>query len=263
MSDFEKLKSISPQQIHQKCYISPKIIKLLINKEFDKIGSKSKVLGFIKILERELSLELDDLKREVEEYFDSKSSFEHKENTQNKREDGSLSIVKYVAIAVLVLALILFYIFSTKPKEKKETKPFSSSSSFSQSTFSSESNVTFVSDTNDSNVSKDSNTTDENLSTEQSVVFPTITIIPKKKLWVGIIYLDNYKKRVYITKDPIEINTSRDQLITMAHSLFQIEEDGNIKEYNEKGRLYFIYRAGILEKIDKKIFKEYNKGKSW
>jgi hypothetical protein len=318
MSDFEKLKNMSYQEIHKKCYISPKIIKLIINKNFEKVGNRSKVLGFISIFERELKLDLSELKQEVNEYFSQEtqeSAFEVEEI--QKRADES-KVGTYIGVLFLILLLGGGYIFMTKDGSKRDSsesviakdneKGLKSSEKSVKDSDNTPKNVvksqdlavkevnkshkisevkevenSGIKEINESaktakkeeNVTKkedikvavkESNATFENNSTlneDIEAVAPKITIVPKTKLWVGIIYLDNFKRKNYLTSKPIELNTSREQLIVMGHGLFKIDKDGVIEDFNDRKKQRFIYRLGTLEKIDRKTFKEYNRGKDW
>lgn len=107
------------------------------------------------------------------------------------------------------------------------------------------------------------NESESNTSSSQTAILPKITIIPKQRLWIGIIYLDNYQKKQLLTSQPVELNTSRDQLIITGHGKLQIDTNGEIQDFNSKKKLRFLYRAGILEVIDKEAVKHYNRGKDW
>lgn len=101
------------------------------------------------------------------------------------------------------------------------------------------------------------------INSSQNAIVPKITIIPKQKVWIGIIYLDNYQRKQFLTSSPIELNTSRDQLIITGHGQLQIDVNGKIEDFNSVKKMRFLYRAGVLEVIDRKATRLYNKGKDW
>ncbi|MRI58244.1 MAG: hypothetical protein C6H99_01925 [Epsilonproteobacteria bacterium] len=287
MSDFDRLKQMDPQEIYQKTFMLPKVIKALLEEEYDKLGNKTKALGFVTILERELDLDLSELKDKIAQHFD-KNAIEYSkafEITEKEHKGSSLWIFTLLALLLGVGG----YVYFTKeaPKEPSGGDSFLDSSSasiissLSQSSSSSSASLAVL-DRNESNGSLssasqellESNQTQTEQKMEQngtqSSHYPSnppapisLTLIPKKRVWVGIISLDDHSKRSLIISKPIELNVSKDQLIVTGHGLVEFDIDGQIKEFDDRGKLYFIYRAGELEQIDKKSFKRYNKGRSW
>ncbi len=285
MSDFEKLKNMDPEEVYKKTFIAPKVVKNLTEGNFKKLGNRAKALGFVAILERELGLDLSELKEKIDEYFGVAGS---SEVFAVKEKGGEKKSAPLWIVAILVVAIAIgLYLWTTggpsqksEPAEKDflavqssssaerlvEVNETQSSSSSLQEIQASSSEATSVSE--ESNLSESNETVlsqEENLSSssEEATHYPTVTIVPKRKIWVGIIYLDNYKRKNYITSKPIELNTSRDQLIVTGHGLFKVDVDGNITEFNAQGKQRLLYRAGVLEKIDRTTFRQLNRGKDW
>jgi len=281
MSDFEKLKEKDIEEIYHKTYIARKYIKALLEKDFSKFD-RLKALGFVKILEREFDYDLSDLKKDIDEYFAKKSLITSKDekiedesiknlNIKKKKESKILPIL---AIVIFGLFLIIYFMdFSKKEtkeikKEKKEQFFEKKEQNLTKDLVAKESKIV----KKENNITKESNVekNDENITLEKEdlkaqveQINPMITIVPKQKVWVGIVYLDDYSKKSFITSNPIELNTSRDQLIVTGHGNIDIEIDGNVTNYTQKGKLRFLYRAKELEKIDKETFLKYNRGKNW
>jgi len=69
MSDFEKFKQMNPDEIYKKTFLLPKVIKALADEKFEELGNRTKALGFVSILERELHLDLSELREKIENYF--------------------------------------------------------------------------------------------------------------------------------------------------------------------------------------------------
>jgi cytoskeletal protein RodZ len=88
-------------------------------------------------------------------------------------------------------------------------------------------------------------------------------IIPKMKLWIGVIYLDTFKRRSYLGEGNFSINLSRDQIITTGHGEFALND--GIKELNftRQSPIRFEVKDGVIEEIPWSRFKELNKGKNW
>jgi cytoskeletal protein RodZ len=296
MSDVEKLKKLDPQEVYKRTYIAPKVLKALLEGDFARLGNRTKALGFVAILERELELDLGEIKEKIDEFYgihQESSVFEIKE----KEERRSFS---WFWVIVAVLIAVAGYYFYTKSQQKFQKEPDSflaaeSNVTKTESNASEEENrssaqtvetnetVSYgvledtnesndynasgvssmkfdnVEERNESNVSEESNATQE----LEAMAPETLTFIPKKKLWLGIIYLDDYSRKNYVTSSPVEINTSRDQLIVTGHGLFEVEHNNKIEDFKDRGKQRFIYRAGELEKIDATTFKRYNKGKDW
>ncbi len=300
MSDLEKLKQMDIEEIHKKTFVLPKVLEALINGQYDKLGNKTKALGFVAILERDLGLDLSPLKRDIEEHFsirpDIEEIFEPKE--EPKKSSG---MVWFLVVLLIGLAGVGYYFYgdkaflqlaqggnflqsssssvssTTSSALSSSLSSVSSSLSSSSLQSSSSSSSLAVIEQNSTQSSTQSSIGEENLSvaTEENEseatlaeeptqpALPTITIVPRSKVWVGIVYLDDFSKKQYLTSRPIELNTSRDQLIVTGHGMINIEQDGEVKEYNSRQKLRFIYRAGELEQIDKQSFKLYNRGRNW
>lgn len=280
MSDIEKLKEMDLEEVHKKTYIAPKMLQALIEEDFKSLGNKSKALGFVKILERELDLDLGELRQKIEEYY--ANLVERPQDSVVEKPSKEKNFLLYFGVVVLLITggAILGYRYftpSTPSSQSLKSEPnFLASSSSSSLVFSASSSsplaLTTQSSSSEGNstlaLSSESNRneveqTSESIKKPFSLTPPSITLIPRKKLWVGIVYLDNHKRKVYVTTSPIELNTSRDQLIVTGHGVLDIDIDGNITKYNSRHKLRFLYRANELEPIDAITFKQYNRGKNW
>ena len=88
-------------------------------------------------------------------------------------------------------------------------------------------------------------------------------ISPNSKLWVGIIYLDNNKRKSFLGKEKLELNASRDQLITTGHGNFSMEFNGVMKKFNSQNPIKLLIKDGNFSVISNKKYKELNKGSLW
>ncbi|BCD60859.1 MULTISPECIES: hypothetical protein [unclassified Nitratiruptor] len=279
MSDADKLKHLDPEEVFQKTYIPHKVFKKLIEQDFEGLGNRTKVFGLIKILEDRFDLDLSELKESAQNYFQT-----HQENHHTAFQEEIQSKNKFpvglIIAAIVVFSGVLFWFASQKNGiqnselksmqtaflDKNVTAQISTEKEIQQEETQKERNETFVGhqEENETKTAISETNASKNLEEkEQKLSLPTVTFIPKKKLWIGIMYLDNYKRKNYITSKPVEIDTSRDQLIMTGHGLFRVDIDGNITDYKERLKMRFLYRAGELEKIDKKTFDLYSKGHKW
>ena len=106
-------------------------------------------------------------------------------------------------------------------------------------------------------------TIDKNITKTPALKESTAFILPDSKLWVGIIYLDNNKRKSFLGKDKLELNASRDQLITTGHGHFSMEFNGAVKKFSSKNPVKLLIRDGNFSIISNDKFKELNRGSLW
>jgi len=292
MSDFDKLKKMDIEDIYRRTYIARKYIKALLDKDFSKFD-RLKALGFVKIIEREFEFDLSDLKNEIDEYF-VKDSIKLQESSEDKKDISNIADNKeeknykafFITVVIIVSIIVAFYIYNSLDNKEKVQKNIPKTSFFERNESNNSKNENLeenikLKENNDTvqdvalkktketkkiveeTKSSETKAVEETKSSEKKAVLPSIVIIPKQRVWIGMIYLDDYSKENYVTSSPIDINTSRDQLIVTGHGNIKIEIDGNVTDYKETKKLRFLYRAGDLEKIDKETFKKFNRGKNW
>ncbi len=88
-------------------------------------------------------------------------------------------------------------------------------------------------------------------------------IIPGAKLWLGVIYLDNFKRKSFLGKDKFALDISRDQLIATGHGNFTLKISGETKKFHSQGPVKLLIRDGEASVISSERFKELNKGSIW
>lgn len=97
-----------------------------------------------------------------------------------------------------------------------------------------------------------------------SEVFDNQAVItPKTKLWVGVIYLDNFKRRSYLGEGNFSIDLSRDQIITTGHGSFKLEIEGESMEFSRQSPIRFQVENREVKEISWSRFKELNRGNPW
>ena len=96
-----------------------------------------------------------------------------------------------------------------------------------------------------------------------TIVKNNLTIVPKKRLWVGVVTLDNYKKRSYLTDKNISIDVKSETLIATGHGEFTLDYDNKTLAFSSVNPIRFLIKDGNITKISKKDFIKLNKGRYW
>ncbi len=257
----DKLKEIGAQKIHESTHISKRYIQGMLHESFDDMN-KIQFLGFVSILEREYSINLDSLRAKGNEYFNDITSTEDSKNkifiTPKKKRNYSFF---YIIIALLIfIAVTAFTItnFSSEATDKK---------------------VELLDNNTIENVTKniiplieEHNTTieDENLSISDEDIVPETVLLPKSlkimpniRVWVGYIDLQTFKKYQIFVTDELILDPEKDWLLVFGHGDLNIELNSEIQEFKTKKNLRFSYIDGELKKISYSEFKHLNRDSEW
>lgn len=119
--DFEKLKSIGVQKIHEATHIPRVHVQAIFDENFEDMHSVQ-LAGFISILEREYSLNLSKLKNKSKEYFESKKP------VQKSKKSATLLIAskkkRKLTPVYIVLGVVVFVMFAifNKPSDGEISK---------------------------------------------------------------------------------------------------------------------------------------------
>jgi len=268
MTGLEKLKSIGAHKIFETTHIARKYVQDILNEDFSSMG-KVQFSGFIKILEREYNVDLQDLvlaygivpkeTQEVNKEPFVVTSAEEDSNAGNKKN-------LYIALGV-VLVVILFIVMNFSDSPQKANTEIKQEASVAVS----ELNNTTIEQAKNTLNSLD-NTSLENIQgkeepQEEVAVEPVHTtkfiITPRSKLWIGIIDLDTFKRTQKLGSVPFELNADKEWLLVMGHGYVGFEVNEEEKNFSDKNKVWFSYENGILTKITRSEFKEKNRGKAW
>jgi len=261
LNPLEYLKSIGIQKLYEKTHISKSNLECLLDKEFDKLG-KVQAVGFVSILAREYNINLEELKQEIDAYFKEHSSSEndslHFETPNEKSMTG-----KIIFLLILVMLIIgaIYYWFQTKEKSPA-VAPAQSNVTQTLKHLEKE-KVAFeksVTDANETNSTKIYKVTPPQ---EKKVVLAPLKIIPKRKLWLGYIDLDTYKKKQTTTSKIVELDPDKKWLILLGHRFVSVAQGEESLDFEGAKRLYLYYNDGVLKEIGKEEFKVLNRGKVW
>ena len=209
----------SIEEISKKTKISPISLRLIRNREFEKIP-RVKFIGFINILQKSYKVDLSDLIEEYNQFTPvNKPESETNEIKESKNPTLFLSIATFV---LLILGGYLFYSYIKTNNSPQVNYTQSSITQDNNFTVSKNNKNIIASDTNtNTNNSKTSyiDKNENNISktiithnTKTSITTPTnmsdkntsykIEIIPNEKLWFRALNIDTNKSIEYLTSNP-------------------------------------------------------------
>lgn len=260
--DFDRLKKIGVQKIHEKTHIARTHIEAIFNENFEGMGSVQ-LVGFISILEREYGLDLSDLKSRAREHFKSQKSVEDSAKkvkifaaSKKKRE----STFTYLFIGLALLFTLLYFASRAPQSEtidiKEELTP-------ALSVISDDNNDSAL-DTNSSQEGlMESTGVEEEIEIEPEVKPLSFKIVPKTKVWLGYIDLSDYKKRQTTFANELELNATKSWLLSFGHGHINIEINGEVTEFKDPKTVRFSYIDSELKEIGFDEFKRLNRGNGW
>jgi len=257
--DFQKLKSIGVQKIHETTHIARSHIEAILSENFEGMGSVQ-LLGFISIFEREYGLDLNELKSKAREYFSAQKPVQESVKevkifaaSKKKRE---LTLLYMLAGAAVVITLLYF---ASRAPQSEALAPKEELTALVQ-----DENNDSVSDNNSSQESSmESTGVEEELKVEPEVKPLSFKIIPKTKVWLGYIDLADYKKSQTTFSDELELDPAKNWLLSFGHGHIKIEINGEIKEYKDPRTMRFSYIDSELKEIGFEEFKSLNRGSGW
>ncbi len=300
MDNIKVLEEIGLNKVSQKTHIEVKYLKNLVNSDFANLN-KVTTIGFVKIISREYKIDFSQWLDEANLYWDSIEESNEKPKIFIAQKPKVFPKIFKTLFSIILLVAILFgaYIFLShkidlfdKPMLANDTNysyeqtpvvnQAKESLNIAEATLDNNAEVidTNLSEQNtteiiDENLSDTNKTVDEKV--EVSVAKPLGSnttskiadinssnfISPNTRLWVGVIYLDNYKRKSFLGDGNFTIDASRDQLITTGHGDLSIYFNGNIKKYNTQKTMKFLIKDGNISEISIDKFKELNRGSLW
>ena len=88
-------------------------------------------------------------------------------------------------------------------------------------------------------------------------------IMPKQKVWIGIINLENGQKVSSDTSKDVSINLDQRQLVVCGNGNIEVKIGDKVTKYNPSRPTRFLVENGEMKFISYDEFVELNKGKSW
>jgi len=90
-----------------------------------------------------------------------------------------------------------------------------------------------------------------------------LRIIPRGKLWLGIINAETHRRRVETITEPLILDAEKSGLIFTGYGHLNMDCGDTTTKYRENNKLLFLYEGGVCQLIDEEEFKARNKGKLW
>ena len=267
--ELDILREIGAQKIYEDTHISLQHVQSVIHESFEGL-TKVQFLGFISILEREYNQDLSALKAKGLSYFENESVKPSHESlfVETKRAKSPTPV--YIVIALLVFILVAYFSVGGDSATPEKVQIDNSTIVTAQKNINPAYEQRYI----DENMS-DSNGTleDENKtislivvqeSQEDEVkVEPSLKVMVKTKLWIGYINkTDNIKKQAII-KESLELDPSKEWLLSLGHGHVDIAINGELQEFREPNNMRFLYENGELRKLNFRDFKNMNEGRAW
>jgi hypothetical protein len=261
---FHGLQKQSIESIYEKTRIPHENIKKLLAKDFTAF-SKVQFLGFISILEREYDLNLQELK---DEYFLATGTAPNethlpealitpkKKKPLNKRV---LLLVLFISVAAAIIYVIV-KTMALEPEDAVKTPPKVLQNVKNRIQEINETKQLAVAE---ALVVEEENSTADEASIEKAEAPKRLIILPKRRVWMGLIEQPDGKRIQKIIDGPYEINTSKEWLMVFGHGYIDIEFDNKLSEYSDQNKVWFMYEGGNFEALDRETFKMRNQGKNW
>jgi len=289
MRDMTTLEEIGLQEVSRKTHIEMKTLQYMVNKEFDKL-SRVNTLGFLKILSREFHLDVQEWQREFEAYWkETKEEDDSKESTFVLNAPPSpFRPLRWVVVVALILGVGLWYGDAwnhVRVYFEKESEPVvvplvlapaveEAKESLEAIEKLPEQEVGLV----ESGVAVDTNQTLEQeapVATAEASEEPLVQtaplqqapkqarIEPNVNIWVGIVYLDTKRRASHLTSSPIDLDLSREQIITTGHGNFSLTEGEERHAYVSQMPKRFHVKEGVIREISQQEFVTLNGGSAW
>ena len=274
------LQQFSITEIAKKTHISPIILDKLQNRDFSKM-TKIKAIGFVKILEEEYpNYDFSKIKEDIQNTFSQSDTIpivKEEEILQDDESSKKLYILfASIAIGAILLIFGIYKIFSSDSKqvvkhqiEKNVTKKtpikkiqpvvvaevnvseFNNSDNYKTL----EENISTKKDNVEQNITKNTQN-DEKITKDvvkKTISHPTLAIIPLKKVWFRVTYLDNFKSKEYLTSHEIDLKTNRPLFIKFGHGFIKLVYNDKTIKPNTKRVVRVVLQNNKLKITNKKV----------
>ena len=270
---FEDLQALGIEKVHEQTHISRDKLELVMGKAYGEIG-RVQFMGYISILEREYGIDLNEIKEEYKAFYNDNADMLAPKPSVILQANSN-SEPKWVVAGIGLIALLIVggYILqgklTTAPQEDVMHLTTAAVEVVDQN---SDANVSDLNETNTSVapvavpevapvLAPDMNKSVKPAKTLVSA--KELSILPKYKVWYGIIDVANGEKTQGVTKDPITIDTAKNLLIVMGHGRVEITYPDGKTQLDDRNTVYFTSEQGAMKQISHKEFLERNGGKGW
>jgi hypothetical protein len=268
---FEDLQALGTEKIHERTHISRDKVELVMSKSYAQIG-RVQFMGYISILEREYDIDLSGIKDEYTEFCQNNPSMLMPKESVILQANSNAK-PKWIAAGAVLIALLIAggYFLQGKMSAEPSEDVMSLTTSAMQVVEVNETNVTEENETNvtlpavknETNQSVVATTQPLAQSQQNTLSDQQRAIVPKFKVWYGIIDLESGKKVQGLTGDPITIDPAKTSLIVLGHGRVELTSPEGKKVLNDKNTVHFMSEKGALKQISQQEFIERNGGKNW
>ncbi len=277
--DFDKLKLLNTEQIFEKTHITKRNINNILSKSFEKFD-KIQFNGFVSILEREYSLNLQELRDEYQEYAINNDEISEPELRSISNNTGKSRGLFWIVIIALIIIIATWLIYNTyASKQSSQMQPVLSLNATARS-----SNATAI-DANSTNStvitanskkSKVSNMLLANPNIDKTLTHKndinttvaakkvkTIRLLTKAKLWLGITNMKTWKQQQKIVTSSLDLNGTGKYLLILGHGMVQIKTDDKNISFPQPKTVFLMLKNGKVTQLTHSQFVKLNKGKLW
>ena len=292
MSDFQTLQELGSKTISSATHIPLGHVDNILNKKYDQF-QKPQFFGFLSILEREYKLDLSELKQEflfekAEHEIVEESTFDIAETSSQVKALFENKKVVYGALGGVALLLVISLLSMIDFSSADETKIEINNTAIDQAKKNLNITPVEVSNVEDTMKNNDVESAEfgqdkqeSNASAEKTVVTkkketakepvsnvePTMSlyfrIIPKGRLWLGIIDTETHRRRVETITEPLLLDAEKSWLIVTGYGHLDMDCGDSTQKFRQDHKLLILYQDGICQVIDKEEFKAQNRGKLW
>ena len=262
--ELDFLRELGAQKIYEDTHISLTHAQSVIHESFEGL-TRVQFLGFISILEREYHQDLSTLKEKGLEYFaqDSAKNIDHKSVFVETKKAKSPTPI-YMFVALFVFILVAYFSIGGYTQDPVQTKIDNSVIVSAQKNINPAAYESNSSDENETSIDENKTTPLVVVEEQKAVEIPSsLKIIAKSKLWIGYIDRSENIKKQTIIKESLELDPSKEWLLSLGHGYVDIAINGEIQEFKSPNSIRFLYKNGELKKLTFKDFKMLNEGRVW
>ncbi len=292
MNALEQLQEIGAQRIADTTHIPIAHVENLLHERYEGF-QKPQFFGFLSILEREFKVDLSDVRQAYLASLNQEKVVVEKpvkpvesgSNLSVKREKIFLNRkLVYIALAVVAVAGLIVLASMVDLSTPKEEKIEINNTAIDQA----KKNLNIVapdisdvdvamahSDVESAEFGQENQSKKAIVKEEQTVnrhepvastepIMPLyLRIVPKGKLWLGLVDTETHRKRIETISKPLILDAEKTWLIVTGYGHLDVDCGDTTNKYREDRKLLILYEAGICQIIDKEEFKARNRGKLW
>jgi len=286
LSPIETLRALGPETISLQTHISPGNIRKLLAGEFEAFSSVQ-FNGFVTIIEREYDVDLTEWRARFSQSTPEPEAplteteddpFTHVLMAKKKQR---LTVVVLTGLLVAVVIVTYFVLGSGGAEEKIELNNTAiEKAKANMATLGNRSVSATQRQTDVIQATRQSDGAEAEFSPPEvpavtagetaaaaaeapAVHYDDLIILPKMKVWVGVIDAQTHRRDTRTTEEPWRLDGSKTWLIVTGHGYITLECGDENATYSEVGQMLFLYQEGRCREIDASEFKSLNRGRLW